>query len=58
MRFHLIAQFADELVRDHEDEDLRSSDGLTDVWQRTLERSEGTVRALDLDLDLDPVLNP
>lgn len=56
MRFHLIAQFADELVRDHEDEDLRSSDGLTDVWQRTLERSEGTVRALDL--DLDPVLNP
>lgn len=36
MRFHLLTQAADELVRNHEDDDLGSSDGLADVWDRTL----------------------
>lgn len=35
--FYLIAQFGDELVRDHEDEDLCSFDGLCDLWNGDLE---------------------
>lgn len=41
MSFHLVTQASDELMRDDENDDLCSSDGVTDVWERTLVRSEG-----------------
>lgn len=38
--FHLVAQVADELVRDDENDDLRPSDGLHDVWDGDLAATE------------------
>lgn len=44
MRLHLIAEFANELVWDHKDEDLCSFDGVCDVWDSDLrEASEQSV---------------
>lgn len=40
VRFHLIAEFANELVWDHKDEDLCSFDSFCDVWNSDLERRE------------------
>lgn len=40
VRFHLITQFGDELVRDHKDEDLCSFDSFCDVWNGDLERHQ------------------
>lgn len=40
VRLHLVAEFADELVRDHEDEDLCSLHGFGDVWNGDLEKQQ------------------
>lgn len=36
VRLHLIAEFPDELVRDHKDEDLCAFDCVCDVWNSDL----------------------
>lgn len=40
VRLHLITEFADELVRDHENKDLCPLHSVCDVWNGNLERQQ------------------
>lgn len=40
VRLHLVTEFADELVRYHEDEDLCSLHGFGDVWNGDLRKQQ------------------